>query len=316
MENKFTDLGSRTQILTTPTQMGLAAYVYKNYNIPKQFVKPETVYHYTDAAGFLGIVTSGRFWATNADFLNDPSEATFALDAVDVFLTEYCKTRPDDANFVTECKKLLKVRRDEARYVVSFCQDGDLLSQWRGYGKFGAGYALGFFADQLKSSPKGGMCYEVDYGTQQLELALRDVLGLLREYASSQGGYRGSHFEFSESVRYLTLSIKHPKFREEREVRLIFQRALDPAMRDGRDEHRGATVRYRPRGADIVEYLDTPVAFAVPQSKESIPKLPLCKVIVGPGVQFSNNINSIKALLCRHGFEKVDVAESKVPFRT
>jgi hypothetical protein len=34
-------------------------------------------------------------------------------------------------------------------FVVSFCPDGDLLSQWRGYGQSG-GYAIGFDANILK----------------------------------------------------------------------------------------------------------------------------------------------------------------------
>ena len=35
---------------------------------------PPALYHYTDAAGLLGIVTHGELWASNAAFLNDTTE--------------------------------------------------------------------------------------------------------------------------------------------------------------------------------------------------------------------------------------------------
>jgi hypothetical protein len=85
IEDWVRDWGSREAALKSPTSFKLSAYLYKNHNLPKQFANSEIVYHYTDAAGFLGIISSGRFWATNADFLNDPSETTFALAAVDSF---------------------------------------------------------------------------------------------------------------------------------------------------------------------------------------------------------------------------------------
>jgi hypothetical protein len=40
---------------------------------------PERLFHYTDSQGFVGIATSQRVWASNADFLNDSSEPAYAL---------------------------------------------------------------------------------------------------------------------------------------------------------------------------------------------------------------------------------------------
>src|SRR5205085_10103226 len=37
-------------------------------------------------------------------------------------------------------------------YVASFCENGDLLSQWRAYGAFGGGYAVGFSSIGLYGS--------------------------------------------------------------------------------------------------------------------------------------------------------------------
>jgi hypothetical protein len=45
-------------------------------------VPPELVYHYTDAAGLLGIISSGTLWATDIEFLNDAQELTYARATV------------------------------------------------------------------------------------------------------------------------------------------------------------------------------------------------------------------------------------------
>jgi hypothetical protein len=36
-------------------------------------------------------------------------------------------------------------------FMACFCENGDLLSQWRGYGSLGGGFSLGFKAKQLKN---------------------------------------------------------------------------------------------------------------------------------------------------------------------
>jgi hypothetical protein len=40
--------------------------------------QPDVLWHYTNAAGFLGIFRSGKLWATNTDYLNDASEMRYA----------------------------------------------------------------------------------------------------------------------------------------------------------------------------------------------------------------------------------------------
>ena len=36
-------------------------------------------------------------------------------------------------------------------YAFCFCEDGDLLSQWRGYGVLGRGYAVGFGGQRIRN---------------------------------------------------------------------------------------------------------------------------------------------------------------------
>jgi len=139
---------------------------------------PEFLYHYTDAQGLLGILSSGRLWATNVRFMNDPSEITYAvdlirgviekmkqevappigsdlkpltdLDAWDAHLERVGNSFPLDylKSALEAALKMFEIGIGEA-YVISFCVKDNLLSQWRGYGKDG-GYSIGFRATELR----------------------------------------------------------------------------------------------------------------------------------------------------------------------
>ena len=50
-----------------------------NQSVPAD-PQAETIYHYTDVRGALGILTSGRFWLTERAHLNDPSEIKHGVD--------------------------------------------------------------------------------------------------------------------------------------------------------------------------------------------------------------------------------------------
>src|ERR1035441_8491044 len=109
----------------------------------------DTLFHYTTAAGLLGILKGSNIWATDLRFLNDAQEAVYARDMVIEAVTtmENPVHRPEHwahehgepaleefgryQGFV-----LNEMRNSEfGVYVTCFCESGDLLSQWRGYGK-------------------------------------------------------------------------------------------------------------------------------------------------------------------------------------
>jgi hypothetical protein len=114
---------------------------------------PDILYHYTSAEGFLGIVRSGELWATNALYLNDASELSHAtgileaeLKSVPLGLLSYSAAFPMGVQ-----RYLTGIRLDH--FIVSFCEDRDLLSQWRGYGGApGAGYSIGFSTSALQAA--------------------------------------------------------------------------------------------------------------------------------------------------------------------
>jgi len=117
-------------------------------------LSPDLLWHYTDAGGLLGIVQDELLWATDTRFLNDATELHYGLDLARDSLRGYAAhagLKLNTVRFLTgladpdqaDVPGFLRAHLDI--YVTCFCQDGDLLSQWRAYaGRDSAGgYALG-----------------------------------------------------------------------------------------------------------------------------------------------------------------------------
>ena len=49
---------------------------------------PEKVFHYTNIAGLLGILRTGRMWATHYQYLNDASEGRYTYDLAKDLIAE------------------------------------------------------------------------------------------------------------------------------------------------------------------------------------------------------------------------------------
>ena len=112
---------------------------------------PPRLFHYTDANGLLGIIQSQTMWATHVDYLNDASEVQYGQRLVVEMLAAY------EAESKLEATRAILARTRDTfglvtstdLYVLCFCEQGDLLSQWRGYASGGAGYAIGIDPERL-----------------------------------------------------------------------------------------------------------------------------------------------------------------------
>lgn len=118
---------------------------------------PATLYHYTDASGFKGILESGTLWFTDIFSLNDTSELKHGVE-VACQLLDKASSRADASPTCKEFAKtvssvLLENVETSANYFVCcFTDNGDDLSQWKGYADDGRGYALGFDAVALEQT--------------------------------------------------------------------------------------------------------------------------------------------------------------------
>jgi hypothetical protein len=105
---------------------------------------PETLCHYSTAKGVAGILTAQALWASDILCLNDRSEWRYAIDLV----LDAAGRRTDPLSkevvhvFEKYHKTILGLGTEWFVYVTCFCEEGDLLSQWRGYAS--DGFSIGF----------------------------------------------------------------------------------------------------------------------------------------------------------------------------
>jgi hypothetical protein len=96
---------------------------------------PEVLYHYTDVAGLIGILSSSSLWATNLRFMNDAEELAHSWKLMLDVLRE-AKNRAKSPAQVELIEEIERAARSTWTgypdlYATSFTENGDLLSQWR-----------------------------------------------------------------------------------------------------------------------------------------------------------------------------------------
>jgi hypothetical protein len=215
---QFDKYTSRERAVDCPQFMTLAFYIGRKYGVPKSGdVQKKLIYHYTDSAGLLGIVSSNRLWASEASFLNDPTEGVLFPDLV---ISSIRKKRGGLTALETQVVShfedgLKKYPKPPSAFAISFCDDGDLLSQWRGYGSSGSGYAIGFAADKFDIFQLGHFI-EVQYEFDRVGDIALDLLSIFVDAAPKWGSLLNRFGEEAgQLMRYMSLSFKSPAYRED-----------------------------------------------------------------------------------------------------
>ena len=229
----------------------------------------DTLFHYTTAEGLLGILNDSVFWATDLRFLNDAQEAVYARETlVDAVLNvdtsalplgHPAHDHPEEFEMeFTGYKNLVAGELNSPNfpvYVTCFCEDGDLLSQWRAYGS-DHGYAIEVKADALKMAVEqiSGEPHEVNRSLMQVgygpDAAIEVVASAMRELGKDTNlGHYGVHAHYMAlHLTAMLAGVKHPGFEDEREWRVV------AAFEYEAPEH----VKFRPTPMAIVPYIEVP----------------------------------------------------------
>lgn len=186
------------------------------------------LYHYTSSIGLQGIIQSKSIWATDHRFLNDPSEFThgwaIVFDALKRRKAELDKVS-DQAWNTIELFRQHGERQGVFAFVGSLTSEGDLLSQWRGYGA-GKGFAIGFNEDWLSQNAmaQGFDIHPVTYAPEKQRCAANDVVELLLKLLSERDP--AAHFDtmrqWWKHALKVALILKDKNFQEECERRLVW----------------------------------------------------------------------------------------------
>ncbi len=210
---------------------------------------PSKLFHYTDAAGLMGIVKDRSIRGTHHRFLNDHGEIRFGVSIV----TDVVKAMSRDLGeqVASQICNWVEHMSTGSFFVSCFSEDNQILSQWREYARKGAGYCLAMSTNSvlnvdLRSSVVTDAVNCI-YGRGDLERAAKEW------FAYDMAVYKEDVVErLQDSAFRLALAAKNHHFREEREWRLLTV-TTDPS----KVEHRPGADRIVPyvslRGIDISE---------------------------------------------------------------
>lgn len=265
--------------------------------------KPEKLFHYTTQEGLVGILEEKKLWATKIQYLNDASELTKPLELGLETINEILQSaggENETRNKWVRRKKELEGWRGVNLCVASFCVDGDLLSQWRGYGAYGSAYSIGFKTAKLeKIASRSGFqlrpcSYYDENGYREAVRAFFDV------YASKTHTPTESALEYIVDFIRNTATMKLKCFEGEKEWRIV---STHPLFYDD------PNFMFRTEKSMIIPY------YAMPLEDLSS----IVEIIIGPCKHPDLVKRTVFGLCVKHGlknigdFEKVKI--SSIPYR-
>lgn len=264
----------------------------------------EYLYHYTSIAGISGIVNSRSLWMTEISYLNDTQEFLYALS---LFVQAVSKRRgvfksPNVAIFFQRLFDVFTPSMVRSFCVFSLSQEPDLLSQWRGYCTQGTGYSVGFKSDLLiplleeQELLLAPCVYEPSEQRPLIETVLGEIEGNVAvEFVDPTATLNSSLLAPFEQIAPF---IKHPKFNEEKEWRIVTK---DPVG--------FKKLTYRVGRSMLIPYLDAKIDPASPD------RFPIKRIVVGPSADQGLAMNSLTGLFAKSGFE-VQITPSQIPYRS
>lgn len=270
---------------------------------------PEHLYHYTDLEGVEGILSSKSLWMSKFTASNDISEITLAISQFQNFVeSRVSALEAEEGAFLREAASQLDGFRRTNICLASFCEQPDLLSQWRSYGNDGRGIALGFDTRVLQDLAQryALKLWRCVYEPATHVKVSNDLLTMLLE--SFRAGRPKGAEERREIIGHFNATflrvapvIKDHRFAEEREWRLI----SSPIAFD----HPRMIAVFGANHASVKMKL--PLA---PDEREVTNVV--SRVIIGPTPHDPQNVaDAIAVLSRRNGFRIADIGFSGIPYR-
>jgi hypothetical protein len=292
---------------------------------------PEILYRYTTSSGLVGILQNSCLWGTDLGFMNDTSELNYGLRmAVDLTTRAAADwSRAHGADFERDLALELantfdlsagkfsegwlgpisEISNEFFIEVSCFCENGDSLGQWRGYGTPG-GYAIGFKSSELESlvAEKHLPLRSVVYVPEKQRRAMREAIQSYLAPLKPSGDARSTARNIANGVLWadilgIAAQIKDPAFEQEKEWRIA-----QIVITDYVDDHNRLLFRDSPQG--VLPYVNFNLA-------DASGRLPLASVIVGPGGNIDQRIRAVTGMLAtlRYDMSTIKVIPSRVPFR-
>lgn len=277
------------------------------------------LFHYCTVHTFHSIVSSARVRLSSVRHANDATEGTL-LSAAVARLARRAHLSEEEASRLQTRAGVLELQFDGMALCLS--EDGDLLSQWRGYADDGRGVAIGFNREyidtlvELSEKSEGEKeqvnlaLYQTKYEPDEHDAAVEPLFNLLRSLQPVSPPELAGNEKSQELVKRLealqalrlsleaydqVYSLKHRAFAEEREWRLLHHFDWEHASPDG----------YHPRKGSLVPYVDLCLSAAI--------LVPIAEVVLGP--RHTTPVDVVTRFLEGHGQKGVTVRPSSSPYR-
>lgn len=295
----------------------------------------EMLYHYTSSRGLLGILEEGRLWATNLEFLNDPTELTHTIGLAEKLTYEQIvllsAKEPLFSDLLDGVFQSIDSYASSFQFFATcFCQDGgDTLSQWRGYGDRGSGYSLGFSVQDLEKGLErytteergtGVHLVKVVYSEEEqreriihlLSELLNTLSRIVKELSEAEAK---DQFPWMRNVFLVNLfsylfSFKNSGYSEEREWRIV----MWGQTKGGNGDSPATlleTIHFRPSEQFVIPY--TRLNLSPPDVQPE--RLPVAEIVQGPRLQPEVGAKGLSTLKSEWGYDAVNIRESKIPLR-
>ena len=300
--------------LSQPTTTELSG-IHVQQGIPLVFPQPPKglLYHYASLQSFQKIISSKKIWSSELHYVNDKSE----IRHFGKLLAYQSRLRLEDSDNASEPLKQfiewtdLRLNYGPLLFASSFSEQGNLLSQWRGYCPNGVGVSLGFDRIELANAATnaGFELKKCIYNSkEQLEIASQFLDRVMRKCENpvdltlshpSQSFHR-TFAALEDEFLQLASSMKHIAFVEESEWRIVSKAHHNYVEPD---------IHYRASRDLFVPYLE----FALPTTSNNA--LSLKHVYVGPNPEFELTFNSVSHYLSKQGISPNFVTACGIPYR-
>jgi hypothetical protein len=271
--------------------------------------------HYTTQKGLISIISNETLWATNIKFLNDEHEFKDALDLIQelILKANITSSHPEHENYERFIKHLKKEIREldnhvtESVFTLSFSEEVDLLSQWRGYCPENNGYCIVYNIDDVFDEAKKRYSdvnlVKCIYDKEDKKKIIKDTLNKYwNKYRESekQTSKKTIMHELSWEIMLRASYFKHPSFSEEKEKRIVVI-----------EENGGESeLLFREGKYSIIPYLTL-----------KAPKKSITKIFIGPTYNKKLSKKSLEMFLEKNYgippsiWKGLDIMFSETPYR-
>ncbi|MEC5396699.1 DUF2971 domain-containing protein [Uliginosibacterium sp. H1] len=250
---------------------------------------PSTLYHYTSAAGLLGMIQGKSLHATHYAHLNDRVDGIFGMSVLEKQIDTLARDLAIESTGLPDTRYKPSYFQDgNDLFVCCFSSKFDHHGQWMEYGDRGQGYALEFSSHGLATIGRshGGstqprllkVLYKKDEQDKLIAHAKELTLAFIKERAGScSSKYEKDVFHsnclrvLAENLYLYCFAMKDPRFADEEEWRLCI-----PMDRKAEEQ-----ISFRSGKYGITPYIELCNHFSCSTNRSH---LPIVNIYPGPNV--------------------------------